>query len=296
MELRQLAYFLAAAQTQNFSQAANLCLVAQPALSRQIAALEREVGVLLFKRDKQRVKLTIAGQEFVTYAKAALDAAQQGQLMLVKLQEGFEGTVLVGSIASLATALLPPVFAAYHQRYPSVRLQVKVSKAEQLVHLVEEEKIDLGLTFDPVIQSDIVVVKELFRQPLQALVPIDHPLTHVDPATLTLERVVAEPLIMLDADSRVRKVAEQLLYQRGLMVQPIIEMDSLEGLKELIKLGCGIALIPPSLLRLSPDLIFLPVCDLKEEFSFSLIYRRFGDLPRSALQLINLMLERPQQF
>src|SRR5579884_288410 len=88
MELRQLTYFLSAAQTQNFRKAAELCLVAQPELSRQIAALEAELGVPLFKRVKQRVILTPAGQEFASYARNALDLLQQGQQAMLRFQEG----------------------------------------------------------------------------------------------------------------------------------------------------------------------------------------------------------------
>ena len=73
MEFHQLTYFLAAAHTQNFRKAAELCLVTQPALSRQIAALEKELGIPLFRRVKQRVELTPAGQTFVEYAKNALE-------------------------------------------------------------------------------------------------------------------------------------------------------------------------------------------------------------------------------
>ncbi|QBD75722.1 LysR family transcriptional regulator [Ktedonosporobacter rubrisoli] len=291
MELRQLAYFLAAAQTQNFSKAAILCLVAQPALSRQIAALETELGVALFRREKQRVKLTPAGREFMTYAKCALDAAQQGQQMMVKLQKGLQGIIHVGSIRSLASVLLPRVFASFHKRYPAVHLQVKVSPAQQLVSLVEQEKIDLGLTFDPIIQSDIVVARELFRQSLQALVAFDHPLTHEDPASLTLERIIAEPLIAFDESSRVRRITERLLYLRGLSAQPVAEIDSIDGVKELVRLGCGVALILPAFLQSTPGLKLLPISDLSEEFPFTLIYCRFGTLPAASLQFINTMIE-----
>ena len=73
MEFYQLTYFLAAAQTQNFRKAAELCIVAQSALSRQIAALEEELEVELFKRNKKRVTLTPAGQEFALYVRNAMD-------------------------------------------------------------------------------------------------------------------------------------------------------------------------------------------------------------------------------
>src|SRR5258708_33902220 len=90
MEIRQLTYFLAAAQTENFRKAADLCLVAQPALSRQIATLETELGVELFKRANQRVSLTEAGREFSTYAQQALARLQEGQQAMAQILAGQE--------------------------------------------------------------------------------------------------------------------------------------------------------------------------------------------------------------
>jgi len=113
MELRQLSYFLAAAQTQNFRKAAQLCFVTQPALSRQIALLEKELGVALFKREKQQVRLTPAGQALTEYAKQAAELLQQGQQELVRWQQGQSGIVQIGCNPSLAAAVLP--------RYPKLR-------------------------------------------------------------------------------------------------------------------------------------------------------------------------------
>src|SRR5690349_20675602 len=98
MELRQLNYFLAAAQTQNFIQAAELCSVAQSNLSRQIAVLEAELKTELFKRANKRVSLTPAGQEFANYVKEALGRLQAGQQFVNKLQTGETGLVRVGCV------------------------------------------------------------------------------------------------------------------------------------------------------------------------------------------------------
>ena len=113
MEFYQLTYFLAAAQTQNFRKAAELCLVAQSALSRQIAALEDELEVELFTRWKKRVTLTTVGQEFALYVRNAMEQLQEGQQFLAELQEGQRGTIRIGCIESLATALLPALFASF---------------------------------------------------------------------------------------------------------------------------------------------------------------------------------------
>src|SRR5713226_2470151 len=123
VEFYQLTYFLAAAQTQNFRKAAELCLVAQSALSRQIAALEEELEVALFTRKKKRVALTPAGQEFALYVRNAMEQLQEGQQMLSELQAGQRGVIQLGCIESLATAFLPALFASFHQQYPLVRLK-----------------------------------------------------------------------------------------------------------------------------------------------------------------------------
>src|SRR5947209_12107208 len=155
MEFYQLTYFLAAAQTQNFRKAAELCLVAQSALSRQIAALEEELEVELFKRNKKRVTLTPADREFALYVRNAMDQLQEGQQFLTELQAGQRGTVRIGCIESLATAFIPALFASFHQHYPHIRLKVHVGHTDELVALVEQGEAELGLILDPHLLSEL---------------------------------------------------------------------------------------------------------------------------------------------
>lgn len=293
MEFRQLTYFLAAAQTQNFRKAAELCLIAQPALSRQIAALEAELGVALFKRIKQRVILTPAGQEFASYARNALDILQQGQQSMLRFQEGQSGTVLIGCNRSLATVFLPTILAAFQQNYPHIQHRVRVEPTDRVVAMVEQGEADLGLIFDPVVHSEIVILKELFRQPLHLAVSAHHPLAHAEKAELTLERILAEPLFLLGEASRLRKVLERIFVQRGISIRATVEIDSVEGLKEMVKQGNGVTLIPPALVgsaQMDSGLVLAPVVDLTEEFSFALVYRRFGTIAGPARQVINAIL------
>jgi DNA-binding transcriptional LysR family regulator len=291
MEFRQLTYFLAAAQTQNFRKAAELCLIAQPALSRQIASLEAELGVALFKRVKQRVILTPAGQEFASYARNALDLLQQGQQAMLRFQAGQSGTVLIGCNRSLATVFLPTILATFQQHYPHIHHRVLVHPTDAVVTMVEQGEVDLGLIFDPVVHSEIVLVKELFRQSLHLVVPAHHPLARVEKAELTLKHIVAEPLFLLGEASRLRKALERIFVQRGLSVHPTVEIDSVEGLKEMVKQGNGVTLMPPALVRSDSGLVLLPVADLTEEFIFALVYRRFGTIAGPARQIINAILE-----
>lgn len=294
MEFRQLTYFLAAAQTQNFRKAAELCLVAQPALSRQIAALEKELGIELFQRVKQHVTLTAAGSEFALYAKKALEQLQQGQHAMVRIQDGLAGTIQIGCVEPLATAFLPTIFHAFHQQYPLIRLSVRVGRTDDVLALVEHGDVDLGFIFDPVVRPEVLVVKEVLRQSLQLVLPAQHPLAQTSPNTLFLEHILNEPLLLLRETSRLRRIIERIFAQRGITVQPLVEIDSIAGLRELVKQGCGITLMLPALLgtaQVDKEVAVLPIADLTEQFIFALVYRRSGTITKPARQFINKVME-----
>lgn len=289
MEFYQLTYFLAAAQTQNFRKAAELCLVAQSALSRQIAALEDELEVALFARNKKRVTLTLEGQQFALYVRNALEQLQEGQQFLTELKAGQRGTIRIGCIESLATSFLPALFASFHQQYPYIRLKVHVNHTNELITSVEQGEVELGLILDPRLESELLIVKELFRQPLHLLVSARHPLAQTK-APVTLQHITTEPFLLLDETSRMGQITKRIFAQRGLPLHPLIEIESVEGLKEMVRLGTGVTLTLPALIRpaqIDKDLVLLPVVDLTEAFIFALVYRRVGPISRAAREFIN---------
>ena len=295
MEFHQLTYFLAAAQTQNFRKAAEICLVAQSALSRQIALLEDELDVALFTREKKRVRLTPAGQEFAVHVKNAMQQLQEGQQFLSELRIGQRGTISIGCIESLATAFLPTLFAAFHQRYPHVRLKVCVNHTDELITLVEQGEVELGLILDPHLQSELLIIKELFRQPLHLLISAQHPLARSHAQDVTLEHITTEPFLLLDETSRMGQITKRIFAQRGLPLQPLIEIESVEGLKEMVKQNIGVTLTLPALIRPSQigrDLVLVPIRDLSDEFIFALVYRRIGAISRAARTFINAIVEQ----
>jgi DNA-binding transcriptional LysR family regulator len=298
MEFYQLTYFLAAAQTQNFRKAAELCLVAQSALSRQIAALEGELEVALFTRQKKRVILTPAGQEFAFYVRNAMEQLQEGQQFLSELRAGQRGTIYIGCIESLATAFLPALFASFHQHYPHIRLRVRVNHTDELIMLVEQGEVELGLILDPRLQSELLIIQELFRQPLHLLVSAQHPLALRKVAEVMLEQIVTEPLLALDESSRMGQITKRIFTQRGLPMHPLVEIESVEGLKEMVRQGIGVTLTLPALIRpyqIGKDLVLLPITDLPEEFIFALVYRRTGSISRAAREFINTIAQQSKE-
>jgi DNA-binding transcriptional LysR family regulator len=294
MEFRQLSYFLTAAQTQNFRKAAEICLVAQSALSRQIAGLEEELGVQLFERINQRVKLTPAGHTFAEYAKTILEQLQNSQQAMAELKTGERGLVLLGCVEALSTNFFPKLFAPFHRLYPNIQVRVVVRGALELTTMVEEGQLDLGLVLGSVERSELLVVKELFKEPLQLVVPVNHPLLAEGVQGLSLEEVAGLPLILLSPGFITRQVMERVFSQRNLPLQPFVETDSVEGLKELVKYGIGVSVIPKALIRpeqIGTELITLPIHDLKEELAFCLVYHRTRPVSRAAVKLMQAIMQ-----
>jgi DNA-binding transcriptional LysR family regulator len=293
MDLNQLTYFLAAAQTQNFRQAADRCFVAQSALSRQIAALEDELQVALFTRKKQRVALTPAGREFSRYIQKAMDELQEGRQWLVGLQAGQNGVIKIGCIESLASALLPALFAEYHAIFPRVELKVVVRHTDELVELLERGEVELGLVLDPRLRPELLVVKEFFRQRLHLLVSTQHPLAQKRNDGVKLEQIMNQPLLFLDETSRMGQITQEIFVRRGFPVHPLVEIESVEGLKEMVSQGLGVTLTLPALVRpaqLAGELVLVPISDLPEDYVFALAYSRVGSISSAARAFINTVI------
>jgi DNA-binding transcriptional LysR family regulator len=161
------------------------------------------------------------------------------------------------------------------------------------LRLVESGELDFALIFNPGTRSELLVVEELFRQSLQLVVSDRHPFCQLDPASLSLKQITAEPLVLLDESSRLRRIVDRIFAQRGFVVEPKFEVNSIEVLKELVRQGMGVAIMPPISMRAAQGqdgLALLPITDLAEEFIFALVYRNFGATPLAARELINTFL------
>jgi DNA-binding transcriptional LysR family regulator len=138
----------------------------------------------------------------------------------------------------------------------------------------------------------------LFRQPLHLLVSAQHPLAQMKIPAVTLDQITTEPFLLLDETSRMGQITKKIFTQRGLSLHPLVEIESVEGLKEMVKQGIGVTLTLPALIRpsqIGSDLALLPITGLEEEFIFALVYRRVGPISRAARELINTIIRQTSQ-
>jgi DNA-binding transcriptional LysR family regulator len=146
MELRHLRYFQAVATALSFSRAAERLHVAQPALSRQIADLERELGVLLLNRDRHKVSLTPAGQSFLRECGALLSHAAEAADKARRIAQGEAGELTLAFMTAPTFGFLPGLVREYRRRYPRVGLKILEMNPNHQLEAFEHGNLDIGFT------------------------------------------------------------------------------------------------------------------------------------------------------
>lgn len=208
VELQQMRYVVAVAETNSFTRAAQRCLVVQSALSHQVARLERELGARLFDRTSRRVRLTPAGEAFLPAARQCLDAAERAAAEVAAAIGEVRGRLAIGVIPTVAAVDLPVVLRDFHQRHPNVRIGLRVSSSEAMVEQIREGGLDVALLGLPAtVRPQGVQSFEFARDPLVAVVAPEHPLAtseNVDLTRLATERFVDFPTGSADGPSPTR--------------------------------------------------------------------------------------------
>ncbi len=145
MELRQLHYVIQIAAEKNFSRAAEKLHIAQPSLSQQLSKLEKEIGVLLFRRTTNSVDLTHAGAAFVEKAQAILDAVDQLKQEMDDLAHMRKGRLVVGSLPITGSHVLPLVLPVFQSLYPEIEIVLVEDSSSKLEQLTASGQTDLSL-------------------------------------------------------------------------------------------------------------------------------------------------------
>src|SRR5215813_11208322 len=148
VQFHQLEYFIAVSDARHFTQAAERAGVAQPSLSQQIRALERDVGAPLFHRVRGNITLTEAGEILLPVARRILADADTARREIRELGELRRGRVRLGATPSLCTGLLPPMLAAFRRDHPRIQLIVHEDGSRDLHRDLLEGGLDLALVID----------------------------------------------------------------------------------------------------------------------------------------------------
>ncbi|MET9497979.1 LysR family transcriptional regulator [Streptomyces sp. NPDC006552] len=265
MELQQLRYVVAVAETGGFTRAAERCLVVQSALSHQIGKLEKELGARLFERTSRRVRLSAAGEAFLPAARQALEAAERARAEVAAATGEIRGRLTIGAIASVTAVDVPGLMRAYYDAYPRVALRLMDGASETLVTGVREGTLDLAfLGVQPSfrIQDPGVESRTLAVDPHVALAAPGHPLAGLrGGAPVPLARLAGEVFVDFPAGFAARAQTDEAFAAAGLRREVPFEAKGLEFLADLVRGGLGVALLPSRLVPRLPGLAVVPVED-----------------------------------
>ena len=180
IELRHLRYFVVVAEELNLRRAADRLEITQPAVTKQVARLEEQMGVSLFARARHRLAgLTSAGSEFLAEARHILDQVEDAILSVQLVAHGRSGRLRIGLTDDAATVALTSILAAFHYRSPNVLVELVELAGPEVLAALEANIVDLALASE-LRDANRFAIEELWRESWSVVLPEDHPLCHKD--------------------------------------------------------------------------------------------------------------------
>ena len=258
MELHQLRYFCAVADTGSFSRAAEHSHVSQPSLSQQILKLEAELGVRLFDRLGRSVRLTDAGKTFLPRARSVLRELEAARGDITEGKDSISGHVTVGVIPTVAPYFLPPILAAFSKRFTDAAVSVVEEITPVLLDRLRAGSIDLAILALPVRGHEFESLP-LLTEPLFAALPKKHKLARRN--TISLRDLRKEPFLLLRDGHCFRENAVAACDRARVSPQVVFESGQFSSLLGLVGAGMGISLVPAMAVTRDPHLKFVRIAD-----------------------------------
>ena len=290
MDVEALRTFVAIYQSRTITGAAAALLRSQPAVSRRLALLENELGVLLFERVPGGVVLSDAGRALLPFAEQALATLRDAEAAVRAVRSDDSGPVTIALVGTLATTRLTAVLRRFAQRHPDVELTLRTATSREVSDLVRRAEVTLGLRYsqDP---APELRCETLFCERLVVAAAPDHSLAgarRTAVSALAGERWIAFP----DRPGRPEAsgaYVRRALDKAGAADAQILRIDSLTAQKRLVEAGFGIALLPGSAIQeelAAGSLAVLDIEDLDVMVPVTAVTRAHGYLGAAARTLL----------
>lgn len=249
MNIRDLQYIIAVAETLHFGKAAEHCFVSQPTLSGQIKKLEEELSVIIFERTNRSVKITPIGQTILEHARLIMEHTDLIQQLAQAHQDPLAGSLRIGAIPSLSPFLMPLILMPLKEQFPQMKLVLSEELTDVLLKRLHNHEIDAALLATDVDQNDFNVIP-LFNEPFWLAYPSKHPFYHKE--KITRKDLDNAELLLL---SEGHCLAEQVMdfchinerKTQGEMAD--LRASSLETLLQLVAAGFGTTIVPALAMR-----------------------------------------------
>lgn len=249
MTLTELRYIVALARERHFGRAAEKCFVSQPTLSVAVKKLEDELGVILFERGQNEVRVTPAGEPIVIQAERVLAESAHIKELADAGGDPLAGPLRLGAIYTIGPYLLPKLVPLLKARAPKMPLMLEENFTNRLLEKLKSSELDVAILALPVDEPGLVA-QAVYDEAFRVLLPATHPWAKkksVDPA-----RLLGEPLLMLGRGNCFRDQVLDLCAQAGDGGPQALEGSSLETIRHMVASGVGITVMPATAVATLP--------------------------------------------
>src|ERR1700686_4117895 len=277
MELHQLRYFCAVAETGSFSRAAEQTHVSQPSLSQQILKLEDELGARLFDRLGRSVRLTELGKTFLPRARAVLRELEAARGDVVEGKEFIGGPITVGVIPTVAPYFLPPRLTSFSRKFPQVRLTIVEEITAVPLDRLRAGTIDGAILALPIRGHEFDAFP-LLTERLFAVLPKKHKLASRQ--SLSLKDLRAEPFLLLRDGHCFRDTAIAACDRARLNPQIVFESGQFSSILSMVGAGMGVSIVPEMAVAKKSGCRFVRIADAEASRTIGAVVLRGRSLTR----------------
>ena len=266
--LQQLRIIKAIAYEKNFTRAAKILYVSQPALSKQVKILETKLGIILLNRENNKISLTEAGTIFLQYSERILALCEENCRAINDLKNGDRGNLTVGASQTTGTYLMPRIIALFAQTYPQINLKIKVDSTRIIAKNVSNCSIDIALVGGevPTELKKNLDIKSFVEDELKLIIPRSHPFAKKKTKLITKDDLYHLNFITLNSNSTIRKFIDNILIQNKIETKQfkiILQLNSIEAIKTAVSLGLGAAFISASAIEKELKLKTITILDIE---------------------------------
>lgn len=241
MELKQLKTFLVVAETLSFSRTAEILSFAQSSISDQIRFLEDELGCKLFERLGRNISLTSEGNRLLSYAEKILNLCDEAKQSVAGVLSP-RGTLSIATAETLCVFRLPELFKEYCCRYPDVEVKLKIGNCENFPDMIRKNQVDIAFTLGNETVYPDIVSKTLLQEPLVMVCSNTDLLGKRD--MIEMGELQGKNLILTQSGCSYRDTFEKYLSSINVSPGSILELESIEAIKQYVISGFGISFLP----------------------------------------------------
>ena len=289
-------YFLTIAELKNITKASKKLYLSQPSLSQHLIKLENELGVRLFDRKNNQMKLTYAGEKYLEYVHKFMELDAQMTEEFRQLQTSGHGTLSIGITLWKGAYMLRDLLPIFTKRHPNVELHIQEAGSPTLASMVSGNKLEIAILNAHKRSSDLVY-DVLLREPLIMVCKKDNPIvrdlqTSLDnPAILDIERLAGETFILPMPDQALSDIINDLFLRKGFKPQKTMMSKNIDTILDLAATGMGWAFVPELVIKLracTEDLAFVAVDDSTLAWDVALVSKKDKPLSEQARDFIDI--------